>query len=109
MTRHRKDASSPVPAVPDGIVLRPEAALLAGSALIPPDNLIRPAPNQFTHVVIRPQPYRFVGAPQGAPAAGELAPLTLVVLLVHDGGPRCRVADGQGLYVEIDYDSLRKL
>ena len=32
-----------------------------------------------------------------------------LVLLVDDGGPNCRVADGQGLYVAIECAGLRRL
>ena len=40
---------------------------------------------------------------------GEFAAGTKVVLLLYDGGATCRVADDRGLYVETEYDSLRKL
>ena len=33
--------------------LRPEATVLPEGALVPERNLIRPAPNQFTHAVKR--------------------------------------------------------
>jgi hypothetical protein len=88
---------------------RPEAEVLAEKALIPGPNLIAPAPNQFTHEVARAQPYYFTGAQSGMAPDGEFSAGTLVVLLLHDGGVYCRVADGRGLYVETEYDSLRKL
>ena len=88
---------------------RPEAVTLGENALIPDKNLIAPAPNQFTHELTRPQPYYYDGAERGAPPVGQFREGTRVVLLVHDGGTYCRVADGQGLYVEVEYDSLRKL
>ena len=40
---------------------------------------------------------------------GEFSAGTKVVLLLYDGGVYCRVADDQGLYVETEYESLRKL
>ena len=99
-------ASATAPA--EGFV-RPEAEVLAAKALVPGQNLIAPAPNQFTHEVARAQPYYFTGAQSGMAADGEFSAGTKVVLLLHDGGVYCRVADGRGLYVETEYDSLRKL
>ena len=89
--------------------VRPEAAVLAEKALVPARNLIAPAPNQFTHELIRTQPYYFAGAQPGMAPDGEFAAGTKVVLLLHDGGATCRVADDRGLYVETEYGSLRKL
>jgi len=88
---------------------RPDAVVLPESAMVPSENTITPAPNQFTHEVARPQPFYFGAAQQGSPPDGELAKGTRVVLLVHDGGPYCRVADGRGLYVETEYEGLRTL
>jgi hypothetical protein len=99
-------ASAAAPA--EGFV-RPEAEVLAEKALVPGQNLIAPAPNQFTHEVARAQPYYFTGAQPGMAPDGEFSEGTLVVLLLHDGGVYCRVADGRGLYVETEYDSLKKL
>lgn len=92
-----------------GRVLRPPIVVLGKSSLIPDKNLIFPAPNQFTHEVTRQQPFYFTGAQQAAAPDGQFPAGTKVVLLVYDGGSYCRVADGQGLYVEIEYDSLRKI
>jgi hypothetical protein len=89
--------------------LRPEAAVLAEKALVPGRNLIAPAPNQFTHEVARAQPYYFTRAQPEMTPDGEFPAGTEVVLLHYDGGVYCRVADGRGLYVETEYDSLRKL
>ena len=89
--------------------LRPEAVILPENAVVPDKNIIRPAPNQFTHELTRPQPFYFDGAQQGRPPDGELPAGAKVVLLFHDGGSYCRVADGRGLYVEIEYDSLKAL
>jgi hypothetical protein len=89
--------------------VRPKALVLPEKAIVPDKNLISPAPNQFTHKLKRPQPYYFSEAQQGSPPDGEFPSGTKVVLLVYDNGNYCRVADGQGLYVEIEYDSLKKL
>ena len=93
----------------EGYFLRPDAVVLSENAMVPDRNIISPAPNQFTHELTRPQPFYFDGAQQGTPPNGEFRAGTKVVLLVYNGGNYCRVADGQGLYVEIEYDSLRKL
>jgi hypothetical protein len=93
----------------EGFFLRPEAVVLGENAMVPDRNIISPAPNQFTHELTRPQSFYFDGAQQGTPANGEFRAGTKVVLLVYDGGNYCRVADERGLYVEIEYDSLRKL
>lgn len=89
--------------------VRPEAVVLPENALIPDKNLISPAPNQFTHELMREQPYYYANAQQGVPPDGRLPAGTKVVLLVHDDGERCRVVDGRGLYVEIECSSLKKL
>jgi hypothetical protein len=89
-------------------VIRPEAVVLPENAVVPDKNLISPAPNKFTHQLIRSQPYYFSEARQGRPPDGEFPAGTKVVLLVHDR-PFCRVVDGQGLYVQVGCDSLKKL
>lgn len=91
------------------IMKRPKALVLPESAIVPDENLISPPPNQFTHVLLRAQPYYFAAATQGMSPNGEFSASTKVVLLVYEGGNYCRVADGQGLYVEIEYDGLKKL
>lgn len=92
----------------DGFI-RPDHVVLPASALVPEENLISPAPNQFTHEVIRQEPYFFRTPGPGSLADGEFEAGTPVVLLVYLGGRTCRVADGRGLYVEIDYSALRRL
>ena len=87
---------------------RPKAVVLPESALVPDRNRISPAPNQFTHELARAQPFHFAGSEPGSPPGGEL-PAGTRVLLVHDGGARCHVLDGRGLYVEIDAGALSKL
>jgi hypothetical protein len=90
-------------------VIRPPAVVLPDEAIVPGQNRIVPAPNQFTHELTRPQPYFYIDARQEKAPDGELATGTRVVLLVHDGGPYCRVADERGLYVETAYDGLKAL
>jgi len=89
--------------------IRPTAAVLAEEAIVPAENLISPAPNQFTHELTRLQPYYFAGARRAKMPDGQFAAGTKVALLVYDGGDSCRVVDGQGLYVEIAYDALKRL
>ena len=105
-----EDRGSGVPP-PDGdpeVVLRPEASVLADGALVPERNVVRPAPNRFTHQLRVDEPYRLdrcesPGEPDGVLPAG-----TPVALLV-EGPDTCRVVDGSGLYVEVRRASLRKL
>jgi hypothetical protein len=88
-------------------MLRPKATVLERSALVPTEHLIKPPPTRFTHELTRSQPYYYArgsGEPDGKFAAG-----TRVVLLEHDGGEYCRVADAQGLCVETAYRGLRAL
>lgn len=96
------------PGQAEGFV-RPAVTILSGQALIPVGNLIVPAPNQFTHELARNQPYYFIGPEQGSEPDGEFPAATQVVLMIYGGGAYCRVVDGQGLYVEIEYDSLNRL
>jgi hypothetical protein len=90
-------------------VVRPEASVLPESSLVPEGSLISPAPTQFTHELTRAQPFYFKGARKGARPDGELPAGTKVVLMSHDGGARCRVVDGRGLYVETESEGLREL
>jgi len=89
--------------------LRPKAIVLPESALIPEKNLISPAPNQFTHELTREQTYYYNTAQEGVSPDGLLPAETKIVLLVYNGGERCRIADERGLYVEIEYAALKKL
>ena len=105
--KKRPSAKAPVPRVPRGRVLRPTPVVLDDAALVPAARAVKPPPNQFTHEVLQSQPFYYdeVSAkPDGTLSAG-----TLVVLMVHDGGPKCRVVDGQGLYVVTAYKGLRRL
>ncbi|MDQ3685426.1 MAG: hypothetical protein M3430_07455 [Acidobacteriota bacterium] len=90
--------------------IRPDAVVLPESAMVPAKNIIVPAPNQFTHELTRPQFFYFdVAQQQGRPPDGELPQGTKVVLLFHDDGSYCRVADGRGLYVEVEHDALQRI
>lgn len=80
---------------------------MPASAVVPPDRLIQPPPNHFTHRVRGRQPY-YYGARAKRPD-GEFAEGTRVVLMVHDHGKMCRVVDGQGLYVLTAFEGLRSL
>jgi hypothetical protein len=88
---------------------RPESIVLPENACIPAPNVIIPAPNQFTHEVTRPQPYFFSDARAGGLPDGTFPAGTRVVLLRSDAGQSCRVVDGQGLYVQVESNSLKPL
>ena len=89
--------------------LRPKSVVLPEDSIVSEQNLIEPAPNQFTHELRRAQRYYFAGPQQAAPPDGEFPAGTRVVLLVYDGGSYCRVADGRGLYVSVEYDALKRI
>ena len=90
------------------MVLRPAAAVLGKKALVPVANLVRPAPNRFTHELTVDEPYWFdlpgrdPVQPDGVLRAG------MPVVLLVEGDDRCRVIDGRGLYVEVRRASLRR-
>ena len=88
---------------------RPEPRVLGADALVPEQNLIDPPPNQFTHRVTSAQPFYFAEPEAGSPPSGTFDAGTLVVLLAHDGGPTCWVADGRGLYVVTSWAGLVRL
>ncbi|WP_165074451.1 hypothetical protein [Paludisphaera rhizosphaerae] len=88
---------------------RPESIVLPENACVPGPNVIVPAPNRFTHEATRPLPYSYSGAQAGKSPDGTFPAGARVVLLRHDGGSQCRVVDGQGLYVEVEYDGLKPL
>jgi hypothetical protein len=91
-----------------GTMLRPEARVLADETLVPNANLIRPPPNRFTHELVVDEPYRFDRPERAREPDGVLRAGTPVAVLV-EGGERCRVVDGSGLYVEVRRASLRKV
>jgi hypothetical protein len=90
-------------------ILRPEPQVLGGDALVPERNLIDPAPNQFTHVIRSAQPYHYTEPEGDQPPDGTFEAGTRVVLLAHDGGRTCWVADGRGLYVATKWKGLAHL
>lgn len=89
--------------------VRPDAVVLGENSIVPERNIISPAPNQFTHELTRSQPFYFAEAQRAGQPSGRFPAGTKVVLLVYDGGDYCRIADGQGLYVEIEHDGLKRL
>ena len=95
----------PEGSVPEGF-LRPRFEILGEDSLVPDDNLVRPAPDRFTHELVRTEPYSY-GA--GEAPAGQLPAGTRVVVTDDDGAGRCRVVDSRGLSVEVASDSLRRL
>jgi hypothetical protein len=104
--KRRSDGDQPAPE--DGVVLRPDMVVLGEDALVPAQNLIRPAPNRFTHELIVDEQYQFdrpepTDRPDGVISAG-----TAVAVLVV-GDEWCRVVDPRGLYVEVRRASLREL
>jgi len=93
-----------------GRFLRPEMTVLPRSAVIPEANLLDPAPDRLTHEIFRDEPYYYGTVGAGAAPDGVFAAGTKVLLVERDaGGDRCRVADAQGLYVEVGCGSLRPL
>ena len=89
-------------------IIRPKAAVLPESALVPEQNMVQPPPKQFTHEVVVEQPYYYVG-PQHSTPQGNFPAGTKVAMLAHESGPLCRVADGRGLSVFTAFDGLRVL
>lgn len=89
--------------------VQPKPVVLSAKALVRQPSRIRPAPNQFTHALVRREPYFFAGARRPQEPDGYFAKGTKVVLLARRAGKYCRVADRRGLYVEVACDALRKL
>lgn len=87
---------------------RPEQRVLPESASVPDSNVV-PAPTEFTHELVRDEPYYFTKAQPGTLPNGTFPAGTRVVMIHHDGGPSCRVVDGRGLSVEVDWNSLKRL
>ena len=88
---------------------RPKAEILEDSALIPAKNLIKPAPNRFTHQTIEPAPFFYDHYERDREPDGQFPEGTQVILLVDSDGEYCRVADNQGLYVEVLRTSIKKI
>jgi len=89
-------------------MIRPKMEVLPASAQVPERNLLVPPPNRFSHELTADQPYYYTAAQQASPPHGEF-PAGTKVLLVHDGGEVCWVADGRGLYVATARAGLRVL
>ena len=90
-------------------MLRPKATVLPESALVPERNLIQPPPNRFTHEVKSEQPYYYAASTPARAPDGTFPAGTKVLLLVHDGGSLCHVADACGLYVVTPFKGLRSI
>lgn len=85
---------------------RPEMKILSESAEIPEGHVVQ-RPEEFTHEVVRDQPYWYdvptAEAPDRVLRAGTK------VRLVADEGASSHVVDPRGLLVMIDKSALRKL
>ncbi len=91
-------------------MVRPELVVLPESALVPARNLIWPPPNQFTHQVMpSEQPFYYDSPSSSVSPDGVFELGKEVVLLRHDGGQYCHVADGQGLYVATLFNGLKQI
>lgn len=88
--------------------LRPKPVVVPARDLVPEASRIVPAPNQFSHVLARRQPYFLDEAGSSRRRGGYFAKGTKVLLLARRGA-YCRVADRRGLYVEVPCDALRPL
>ena len=89
--------------------IRPKVNVVPESSMIPPENRSDPPPQRFTHELKVAQPYYYSKTRPRQAADGRFSAGTPVVLLAHDGGRMCRVADARGLSVETSYSGLRKL
>jgi hypothetical protein len=88
---------------------RPEARVLPTESLVPPESLIRPPPNRFTHEIVSRTPFSYASS-RGAGEDGSLSAGTKVVVLRTDEDDRrCAVVDANGLYVFVPTSSLRLL
>lgn len=93
---------------PDEGVLRPERMVLGDDALIPDENVVRPAPRRFTHELAVDEAYYFDRetadrAPDGVLAAGTH------VVVADLGQGWSRVIDHRGLAVDVHTARLRRL
>lgn len=88
---------------------RPEPRVLPTESLVPPESLIRPPPNRFTHETVAPTPFSYASS-RGTGADGSLSAGTKVVVLrIDEDDRRCAVVDANGLYVLVPTSSLRPL
>jgi hypothetical protein len=90
-------------------MVRPSVSVLPESALVPEQNLLKPPPNQFSHVVTVDQPYYFQPPGPEIQAGGLFLAGTQVLLIARTDGPMCHVADGRGIYVLTLYEGIRRI
>ncbi|MCC3778963.1 hypothetical protein [Streptomyces sp. UNOB3_S3] len=88
-------------------VLRPDATVLRSEAVIPRDNVVRPAPNRFSHILEEMHPYWFERS-ERTPQPDGMLPAGTSVLLLREEGDHCRVVTGTGLYVTVARANLRE-
>jgi|tagenome__1003787_1003787.scaffolds.fasta_scaffold20936914_2 hypothetical protein len=87
----------------------PEMIALPESATIPGTKLISPPPNQFTHVLVQRAVYHFAMPNAESADDGEFEKGTQVLLVRHESGAHCYVADAQGLYVALEFSALQRI
>ena len=92
-----------------GQMIRPKVQVLSDSAMVPAGNTLVKAPRHFSHKVTRPQPYYFRKPGKATAAAGEFAAGEKLLLLSHDGGEFCRVANANRLSVFTAFATLKPL
>lgn len=89
-------------------MLRPKAAVLPDSALVPAANQ-RPPPKRFTHRVEAAQPFHYDAARAGEAPDGVFAAGTRVLMLQQGDGPLCTVQDEHGVCAVTSLAGLRAL
>jgi hypothetical protein len=90
-------------------MLRPKVSVLPESATIPDANLIRPAPDRFSHRVTATQAYYYAMPSDGATPDGSFDAGTSVLMVSRGRGNWCHVADARGLYVVTSCEGLKVL
>ncbi len=89
-------------------VLRPDRMVLGDDALIPDENVVRPAPRRFTHELAVDEAYHFTREAADRVPDGVLPAGTRVVVAAA-GQEWSRVVDDRGLAVDVHTASLRRL
>jgi hypothetical protein len=92
-----------------GRITRPKMVVLPDSAIVSARNILDSPPSHFSHRVTKPQPYYFRKPRKATSPAGEFAAGDKLLLLSHDGGELCRVADANGLVVFTAFATLDPL